>query len=721
MSIVTASITYNSHGTPVADAFDDVYFSNHDGMAETEHVFINSNALPERWRQHPSSNFITAETGFGTGLNFLTAVKHFVEFRREHPAHHLDSLHFISFEKFPITRADLSQSLQQWPDLSEIATQLLAQYPPAIAGCHRLHIGFQYDFPCKVVLDLWLGDVNALLPALPESLNETIDAWFLDGFAPAKNPDMWQQNLFNTMAKLTHPNGTFATFTAAGFVKRGLKAAGFTVEKCRGFGKKRDMLRGILNPRAEGCSAEQYPAVNPKTPNSTAFWHRAEAAQTRSSSPSIADQTPDQTPHQIPDQTPHQIPHHIAIVGGGLAGLNTAYALLKKGYQVTLLDSAPSLAAGASGNRQGGFYPQLNVDFSLSGQLYSQCFNFARQQYQAILANGFHFEHDFCGVLQLAFNETQFIRHQKFQNKGHWPTTLIRGVSAEEAQQIAGVELPCGGMFIPDGGWINPAQLVQALANACHQYQQFSYQLNCAVEDLLLIVPSDREQPQWRLTLSAATTTMVADSVVLANSFACQQFRQCEGITIQPVRGQVEHLPQINNAGQLKTVLCHKGYLTPTCNGIQTLGATFDKDQIAVDYRPEDEQRNINTAVNALPDAKWLRNITPCQSGRASIRGTTSDHLPLLGNVPNLATQMQQYRNLNKRRANTVLPHPAQWPNLFMLAGLGSRGLCTAPLLAEALACQISGSPLPLSQPQLNALSPNRFLIKQLIRGETIK
>ena len=703
MSITTANITYNTHGTPVADAFDDVYFSNHDGMAETEHVFIKSNALPERWRQHPASNFIIAETGFGTGLNFLTAVRHFLDFRREQPTHCLKDLYFISFEKFPINRADLSQSLQQWPELSDISAQLLAHYPPTITGCHRLPFEFQQDFPCKVILDLWLGDVNALLPTLPQSLNATIDAWFLDGFAPAKNPDMWQPSLFNAMAKLTRCNGTYATFTAAGVVKRGLKTAGFTVEKCRGFGKKRDMLRGTLHTGAQDHSAEQVLSVDAKTSNWPAFWHRASVTQPVPNSPLTAD----------PPQ------HHIAIVGAGLAGLNTAYALLKKGYRITLLDSATELAAGASGNHQGGFYPQLNVDFTLPSQLYSQCFHFARQHYQALLANGFDFEHDFCGVLQLAFNEAQSIRHQKLHNKGHWPTAFIRRISIQEAQQIAGLELPCGGLFIPDGGWINPAQLVQALAQACHQFEGFNYQLNCAVEDLQLVTASEQAPHQWQLTFN--TTTLIADSVVLANSFASQQFPQCEGIPIQPVRGQVEHLPRSNHSGRLKTVLCHKGYMTPVCNGIQSLGATFDKNQIAMDYRPEDEQRNINTAIQALPEAQWLQHMTTAQTGRASIRGSTSDHLPLMGNVPNLVSQAQQYRNLSKTPAHAVLPHPAQWPNLFMLVGLGSRGLCTAPLLAEALACQISGKPLPLSQAQLNALSPNRFLVKQLKRGETIK
>lgn len=723
LSITTANITYNAHGTPVADAFDDVYFSNHDGMAETEHVFINNNALPARWLQHTRTTFTIAETGFGTGLNFLTTAHHFSEFRRKNPGNLLDTLHFISFEKFPIAQPDLHRSLQQWPTLSALSTQLLAKYPPAIAGCHRLIFQLSDDNCCNLTLDLWFGDVNELLPSLPDNLYRTIDTWFLDGFAPSKNPEMWQQHLFDNMAQLTRPNGTFATFTAAGFVKRGLQAAGFKVEKCRGFGRKRDMLRGEFplfagNTTTQAAVQEPSPkASKPSGKPLLACWKRTGVTA-------------------IPNNNTDNNTHHVAVIGGGLAGLTTAYALLRKGFKVTVLESANTLASGASGNTQGGFYPQLNVDFTLQSQLYSQCFYFAKQHYETLLANGFNFEHNFCGVLQLSFNESKQLRHQKLIKKGQWPATLIHSLTTEQAQQIAGIHLPCGGLFIPGGGWINPAQLVQALANACEQFSGFQCESGCNVTRLQLpeeqgyineqgnIKPQQEHNihmPQWHLTLAGTSaTSLVANSVVLANSVACQSFSQCEGLTIQPVRGQVEHLEQANELGQLQTVLCHKGYITPAQNGMQHLGATFDKNQTDTNYRTIDEQRNLNTLRTALPHATWAGTITARQSGRASVRGATADHLPLMGNVPNLPAQVQQYAHLSKVRPGTAesLPVPAQWPNLFILAGLGSRGLCTAPLLAEALACQMGGNPLPLSQAQLNALSPNRFLIKQLKRGE---
>lgn len=141
-------------------------------------------------------------------------------------------MHYISFEKYPLHVADLASAHARWPELASFAEQLRAQWPLPLAGCHRILLA-----DGAITLDLWFGDVNTLLPTLDDSLNNQVDAWFLDGFAPAKNPDMWNEQLFNAMARMTRPGGTFSTFTAAGFVRRGLQQAGFNVTKVKGFGQ----------------------------------------------------------------------------------------------------------------------------------------------------------------------------------------------------------------------------------------------------------------------------------------------------------------------------------------------------------------------------------------------------------------------------------------------------------------------------------------------------
>lgn len=239
--IQTATLTWNEQGTPVSKQFDDVYFSNQDGLEETRYVFLHGNRLPQRFATHPRPLLVVAETGFGTGLNFLTLWQAFAGFRQAEPDAALQRLHFISFEKFPLQQADLAAAHARWPELAPYADELRAQWPLPLPGCHRLLLA-----EGRITLDLWFGDVNELLPQFDASMNNQVDAWFLDGFAPAKNPDMWTEQLFAAMARFARPEGSFATFTAAGFVRRGLQQAGFQVNRCKGFGQKREMLAGGL-------------------------------------------------------------------------------------------------------------------------------------------------------------------------------------------------------------------------------------------------------------------------------------------------------------------------------------------------------------------------------------------------------------------------------------------------------------------------------------------
>lgn len=216
-------------GMPYSATFQDVYFSSDHGLLETEYVFLQGNDLSTRWQLLNTETFSIGETGFGTGLNFLCASQLWLE-----TAPNNASLHFISVEKFPLTLQDITTALQLWPELSKLSTPLLTQYEAL------LNTGTISLYNNRVQLSLFMGDALQGLSGLPVK----IDAWFLDGFAPAKNPDMWQVALFEAMAKHSRPNTSFATFTSAGIVRRGLLSAGFNVIKRTGFGKKREMLYG---------------------------------------------------------------------------------------------------------------------------------------------------------------------------------------------------------------------------------------------------------------------------------------------------------------------------------------------------------------------------------------------------------------------------------------------------------------------------------------------
>jgi len=225
-----AKIHWKEDGQPEAPDFDDIYFSHLGGLDESNHVFINGNQLRERFKN--ALQFTIIETGFGTGLNFLAAWKLWQEVA---PAD--STLHFISTEKFPVNPEDLKKALSLWSDLTPLADQLLTNYI-------KLTEESTVKFNKNVKLALHIGDVSSTLP----TITEKADCWFLDGFTPAKNPEMWQDTLYQDMAKLSHTGTTFATFTSAGAVRRGLEAAGFMVRKQKGFAYKKEMISGIFNP-----------------------------------------------------------------------------------------------------------------------------------------------------------------------------------------------------------------------------------------------------------------------------------------------------------------------------------------------------------------------------------------------------------------------------------------------------------------------------------------
>ncbi|MCF8495433.1 MAG: tRNA (5-methylaminomethyl-2-thiouridine)(34)-methyltransferase MnmD [Alphaproteobacteria bacterium] len=213
---------------PRSEIFGDVYFSAADGLAETRHVFLKSNNLPAAWSDH--ERFVIAETGFGTGLNFFASWKLFEETAA--PGQILD---FLSVEKYPLALSFIKDALLPWQgDIGLYVERLAPFYPPIQPGTYRILLSE------TTTLTLIFDDVNDALP----QLEARVDCWFLDGFRPASNPEMWSETVFGEMGRLSAPNATFATFTAAGFVRRGLENAGFQVSKVSGYGRKREMLAG---------------------------------------------------------------------------------------------------------------------------------------------------------------------------------------------------------------------------------------------------------------------------------------------------------------------------------------------------------------------------------------------------------------------------------------------------------------------------------------------
>jgi len=662
-AIQSANLEFNAEGTPVSRDFDDVYFSNDNGLEETRYVFLGGNALATRFPEHPRSLFVVAESGFGTGLNFLTLWQAFDLFRAAHPQATLERLHFISFEKFPLTKTDLTLSHQHWPELAPWAEQLQAQWPLPFAGCHRLLLDGG-----RVTLDLWFGDINELTQKLDDSLNQQVDAWFLDGFAPAKNPDMWTPGLFAAMARLARPGGTLATFTSAGFVRRGLQDAGFTMTKSKGFGRKREMLIGVMENTA--------PAV------ARAPWFARTGTEKR----------------------------EVALIGGGVASALLSLALLRRGWQVTLYCADDGPAQGASGNRQGALYPLLSAHDPALSQFFPAAFTFARRLYDGLPVA---FDHAWCGVTQLGYDDKS---QQKIAQMLalDLPAAIAHRVDGDEVLRMAGVETGCGGIHYPAGGWLCPAELTAAVL-ALGEQQGLRIHYHHQIESL------QQQADRWQLNLSDGSQRAHA-SVVLANGHRVSDFAQTEKLPVYPVAGQVSHIPGTPALGQLRQVLCYDGYLTPQNpnNQHHCIGASYHRGQTDTTYSEEDQQHNRQRLLNCFPQAEWAKEVdVSAGEARSGVRCATRDHLPIVGNVADYDATLRAYATLAESQENA--PGAPVYPGLFILAALGSRGLCSAPLAAELLASQMSDEPLPLDRDTLAAMNPNRLWVRKLLKGRQVK
>lgn len=554
-----AQVHYNDAGTPVSDLFGDIYFSDNGGLDETDYVFLHKNQLPERWFTHPRAFFHIAETGFGTGLNFLLTWLRFRQYKTN--ATTCQRLYFSSFEKYPFSKADLTKALAAWPQLAELTALLLENYPVALPGPHRL----SFD-QGSVVLDLWLGDVNELLPQVPEQ--NKVDAWFLDGFAPSKNPDMWQQNLFDQMFRLSHRGTTLSTFTCAGFVRRGLNQAGFSAVKTKGHGQKREMLIANAEQAAAFCPAQ---------------------------------------------------PEQITVIGAGVAGINAAFALAQKGLKVQLLCADEDAGLGASHNRQGAVYPNLHATYDLMSSLSCQSFLYARQFYTHWLEK-LHVAADWCGVLTLACNDNLAKRQLKIRQQSFAASGLFSTLNKEQASEIAGLPLPFDGLFFPTAGWLCPQDYCQQMAKWLNS-QGVEILYNTRVHQIAA--------QEHYCELYTSTGTMHATTVILATGAELNSLVPEETFPLRQIRGQVSHL-QSQSMATLKTVVCHQGYITPAYKELHCVGATFDRSSRHSEVLTADDQQNLDLVNQTLGQPNWFEDVKVL-SAKAGLRATVPDHMPVLG------------------------------------------------------------------------------------------
>jgi tRNA 5-methylaminomethyl-2-thiouridine biosynthesis bifunctional protein len=367
-----------------------VYFSAVDGLAEARAVFLAGCGLPEAWRERP--RFVVGELGFGTGLNILALLE---LWRTTRPAG--GHLHIFSVEAYPLTRDEAGRALAAWPELAQVSALLLDAWPNDRRGFHRL------DFPSlDATLDLWIGEAADGLAAWSGDAN----AWFLDGFAPALNPQMWTESLLAQLAQRSKPGARLATFTVAGAVRRGLTAAGFAFEKKPGFGRKRERLEAWL-PESPSPPASQLPRV--------------------------------------------------AVIGAGIAGGALARALLRLGAEPVVID-AQGPAAGASGNPVALVTPRLDAGLGAAADLHAQALSRATELYrretpEAILTRG---------AVQLETTPKDASRFDRIASWNGFATGAVQRLSAPTASEQLGEPTQAAGLAFADALVVEPDKICSA-------------------------------------------------------------------------------------------------------------------------------------------------------------------------------------------------------------------------------------------------------------------
>lgn len=662
------NISFQNDGSPYSHQFNDIYFDTNQGTSQSECVFIDGNNISARLAKHPE-DFVIAETGFGTGLNFLLTLAVFHRLKQCQNQHDTGNsttskLHFISVEKYPLSKVQLTQSLKALPQLTFFSQQLIEQYPETPAN--NITLSF---LDGSVTLQLIFDDATQGLASLnskEKPHNQAlVDAWFLDGFSPEKNPEMWHAGLFQQVARLSKEQATLTTFTVAGKVRRQLIAVGFRVEKRQAVGKKNELLSAVFQQNPNSGKGYQQRAIIAK-------------------------------------------PQHVSIIGGGIASACAAYALTKSGVKVTVYCQDFSVAQGASSNNIGAIYPLIHQQADDISLFYQRAFEQAVDYYKAIQEQGFNFDHDWCGLLEISYKPALELRQQHIANSAVWPKSLVKSIDKVQASHHASIRLNNGGLFFPQAGWVAPAQLVKQIFKAAESSNRLRIETGCKVDKI-----SQQSDGKW--LLHSSKKDYLTDVLIYCGGAQGIPLNMIKQLPLTSVCGQVSSMASNEKIAKLSTVICHKGYLTPANNNLHCIGATFKKNSFDSDSKPEEDQFNLDMIEKCLPGLTQWQN-SDVISSKARLRCMTPDHMPMVGAMPDIEAHKAQYQHLSKDKRWRYNQQAPMIKNLYMMTGLGARGLCTAPLLADVLTADICGTPYPLDNEQLFNLAPNRFVIRDIIR-----
>jgi tRNA 5-methylaminomethyl-2-thiouridine biosynthesis bifunctional protein len=415
----------------------------------------------------------------------------------------------------------------------------------------------------------------------------------------------------------------------------------------------------------------------------------------------VADPMPEIAQKHVPElapwfaRAPGRERGHVAIIGAGIAGCATAAALMRRGWSTTLIDRNDDIALGASGNPVGILMPRVTAAPSFESRFSGTAWRFLLRTLDNIGEVGF----ERCGVLQLADDETDGERLKAIASAAELAGPLTH-LSAQEASDFAGCHLGRSALLFPQAGCIDPRALCTALATGARRV---------FATDVMEV---RRAGDGFEL---AGT---YADVVVFANGLGASSFPLAHWLPLAARRGQLTLAQPSATSAHLRCVLSYGGYITPAIHNQHAIGATFDwiDDPTGVqEVVTEDHARNLAELARVAPALMAGRAAHDCE-GRAALRCTTPDHLPIVGPLPDQAAYLTDYAQLRHGQHWVRYPAATYHPGMYLLTGLGARGLTEAALAAELLACHITGEPWPLDQDLVTALHPARFLVRDLKR-----
>ncbi|MFO7582128.1 FAD-dependent 5-carboxymethylaminomethyl-2-thiouridine(34) oxidoreductase MnmC, partial [Guyparkeria sp.] len=636
-------LEWGSDATPASPLYGDVYFSREGGFGESEHVFIRGNDLLARFADGRASRVL--ETGFGTGRNFLATALCFLE--TAPPGARLD---FVSLEKHPIDRDDLQrlaraqrELAEPWLDghsllgegnsarLARLQDELHRQWPDAIPGFHRRLLAGG-----RIRLTLVWGDARDQLP----EIDGAFDAFFLDGFAPARNPELWDEALLAELGRRAAPGATAATYSAARRVVDALGAAGFATEKCPGFGRKRDMLVG-RHAGADGVAATGS--------------RRGE--------------------------------RRIAVIGAGVAGASLAHLAAQRGMGVEVFEAESAPAGGGSGNPAGLVAPVMSRDWNRLSQLTATGMGFMRELVRETLgpadaddpAYGFH------GVIKLARQSRHAERQSRIAAELCPDPAFACWAEAGELRERSGLpDIDCPGWWFPGAGWIRPRATIRHWLDRAG----VPLHLDCPVRELRGVPGA------WEVITEGGGRHGPYTDVVVAGGERSVGLAKSLKRWIEPCRGQVSWV----DAGKADTSLSpgvaimREGYALDLPGVGLLFGASFLPGQTDRELRVEEGAENLGRLASIAGSLSGAIPPDAPLHGRASIRATTPDRLPVVGELAE---------------------------GLWISTGHGARGLTWSAWLAEFLVSCIDGTPSPLPRSLAEGLQPQRFDEREARRAAT--